>query len=278
MIDNSFDNKMHKSFAALIPYMQNFFDDEIAFTMSNTEIFLKVVNSENINLNAKPGDKLRPGGAAYECIKAQKPLSILVPKEIFGVEVKATGVPVTDENNIIVGSIVIAKSVEKHYEVLNLSETLSNALKIISQGSNRISSGIQNAVESNSKILHNINKASDDAKNTDEILNFVRNIAKQTNLLGLNASIESARAGEHGKGFSVVAKEIRKLSNSSNNSIDEINRILKNINASIAIISENINKTAENFKKQSDEIQEITSSIEKLNTTAEILKELAEEV
>ncbi len=52
--------------------MQVFFDDEIAFTLSTKSHFIKVVNSKNINMNALPGDVLRPGGAAYECIKAKK--------------------------------------------------------------------------------------------------------------------------------------------------------------------------------------------------------------
>lgn len=65
-------NKLQQSFNELIPYMQVFFDDEIAFTISTKSHFIKVVNSKNINMNARPGDVLRPGGAAYECIKAKK--------------------------------------------------------------------------------------------------------------------------------------------------------------------------------------------------------------
>jgi hypothetical protein len=135
IMDLEIKNKVQKAFDELIPYMQAFFEDEIAFTISTTEYFLRVVNSENINMNAKPGDPLRPGGAAYECIKAKKVVSLIVPKEIFGVEIKAIGIPVKDEKGSIVGSIVLVKSLKRHYEMLNLSRTLSHSLEEITKSS-----------------------------------------------------------------------------------------------------------------------------------------------
>ena len=50
------ENKLQQAFNEMIPYMQYFFDDELAFTISTTKHFIKVVNSKNINMNAKPGD------------------------------------------------------------------------------------------------------------------------------------------------------------------------------------------------------------------------------
>lgn len=75
-----------------------------------------------------------------------------------------------------------------------------------------VSNELQDAAKTSNDVLGEINKTRDDMKKTDEIIRFVQNVSKQTNLLGLNAAIESARAGEMGKGFSVVANEIRNLS------------------------------------------------------------------
>lgn len=277
MIETLEQNELIKSFNNLIPYFQYYFEDEIAFTISNTEYFLRVVDSETFKLGAKAGDILPVGCAAYECLKAQKPISIIVPKEVFGISIKAMGVPVK-ENGQIVGTIVIAKSLNRKKEMLTLTENLSDSLEQITKSLNEINKGVQNVSVANGSIQQNVEKTYDEAQNTDEVFNFIENIARQTNLLGLNAAIESSRAGEFGKGFSVVANEIRKLSISSSESIKQINEVLKNIQNSVMDISDKINTSNNVFEAQVLSIQEITAVIEKLNESALVLKQMASEI
>ncbi|MCY6957016.1 methyl-accepting chemotaxis protein [Clostridium brassicae] len=277
MIKTLEENEVIRSFNNLIPYLQYYFEDEIAFTISNTEYFLKVVDGETIKLGAKDGDILPVNCAAYECLKAKKPISIIVPKEVFGISIKAIGVPVK-ENSQIVGTIVIAKSLRRKNEVSDLTENLSASLEQISASLNEINKGVQEVSVANDCIQKNVKKTYNEAQNTDEVLSFIENIAKQTNLLGLNAAIESSRAGEFGKGFSVVANEIRKLSVSSSQSIKEINGVLKNIQDSVTDISEKINNSNNVFEEQVASIQEITGVIENLNQSAVILKRMSAEL
>ncbi|WMJ79597.1 methyl-accepting chemotaxis protein [Clostridium sp. MB40-C1] len=277
MIKTLEENEIIRSFNNLIPYLQYYFEDEIAFTISNTEYFLKVVDGETIKLGAKDGDILPVNCAAYECLKAKKPISIIVPKEVFGISIKAIGVPVK-ENSQIVGTIVIAKSLRRKNEVSALTENLSASLEQISASLNEINKGVQEVSVANDCIQKNVKKTYDEAQNTDEVLSFIENIAKQTNLLGLNAAIESSRAGEFGKGFSVVANEIRKLSVSSSQSIKQINEVLKNIQDSVTDISEKINNSNNVFEEQVASIQEITGVIENLNQSAVILKRMSAEL
>lgn len=271
------ENKIQQAFDTLIPYMQNFFEEEIAFTMSDTKKFIKVVNSKNIDLNAKAGDILRPGGAAYECIKAKRVVSTIVPKEVFGMEIKAIGIPI-EESRKIIGSIVVVKSLKRHYDIIDLSNTLSNALANIANSSNEISKEIEKVVSSNAQILLKVNEAIESANNTDKVINFVKGVAGQTNLLGLNAAIEASRAGDQGKGFTVVANEIRKLSSSSSESINQINLILDKIKASVGSISLSVNETSESFSQQLSQIQEMASAIDDLKSTAERLKKISQEI
>jgi len=208
--------------------------------------------------------------------KSKKTVTLIVPKEVFGVEIKAIGIPVKEKNGSIVGSIVLVKSLARHHEILNLSKILSESLVEISQSSSRVSEGIEVVVESNDKILSEVTEAENATKDTDDVLRFVKNVAYQTNLLGLNAAIEASRAGECGKGFSVVASKIRKLSSSSSNSINEINSTLTKIKTSANKISDSITSSTDAFKGQLSSLQQINATLQELNSIAYTLKKLAE--
>jgi len=99
-------------------------------------------------------------------------------------------------------------------------------------------------------------------KQTTNIIEFIRRVAVQTNLLGLNAAIEAARAGEHGRGFSVVADEVRKLAVDSNRSTDEINAILTQFEAIIAKISEGVSENNSIIHEQAKATQDITGIVQ----------------
>ncbi|HHW06361.1 MAG TPA: chemotaxis protein [Clostridia bacterium] len=98
-----------------------------------------------------------------------------------------------------------------------------------------------------------------------KVLDFINNIANQTNILGLNASIEAARAGAAGRAFSVVAEEIRKLARDSARSTSEITSILTEITQVITEISGGLQQNAKTTEAQSHNLQLITQHIDEIN-------------
>lgn len=130
------------------------------------------------------------------------------------------------------------------------------------------------------------------SKDIEKIMILLTSISDQTNLLALNASIEAGRAGEHGRGFSVVAEEVRKLSEESKNSISntasQVEKILNLINSTGILIDEiftEINnstqgeeETATAMESISSSTEEQTSSMQEIAATASKLGSLAEEL
>jgi len=122
------------------------------------------------------------------------------------------------------------------------------------------------------------------ANNVQEVVNAISSIAEQTNLLALNAAIEAARAGEAGKGFAVVADEIRKLAEESKTASANIAKILHEIDEGSDKANEAVQKTVELYKELSsgaqilvEEFDKITSYMQNVNNRVESLSGAAQE-
>jgi len=184
-----------------------------------------------------------------------------------------------EQSSVIVDNAIKEVSSIKLFvqETATLSESMK---KNITQAEEKLDSAkneiitlrdeVECASEAETSLALKLEQMSLDAEQVKQILTVISDIADQTNLLALNAAIEAARAGEHGRGFAVVADEVRKLAERTQTSLIEINATINVIVQSIVDSSEQMNKNAQNIKR----LAHVSTAVEEtILTTSHVMHE-----
>ncbi|WP_342536618.1 methyl-accepting chemotaxis protein [Sporosarcina sp. FSL K6-3508] len=210
----------------------------------------------------------------------------------------ATG---TDEQDAAMKNAVgIINEVYKHVDDVtvsmdNVSNSIHYSTETAIQGSDVVEQTVNQMVEIDKNVSSSAEKISMLNEKSNEIrqISFIiQSISEQTNLLALNAAIEAARAGEHGKGFAVVADEVRKLAEQSSNSALQINEIIQDIedgiedsmglvNLGVSSAKEGmklVNESGKAFGEIKDSILAGTTKISEVNIAMENMKNHIAEV
>ena len=142
------------------------------------------------------------------------------------------------------------------------AKTVDDAVKVMEQ--------LESSVRSSEQVIQSLG---DQSKQIGQIVDTISAIAEQTNLLALNAAIEAARAGEHGRGFAVVADEVRKLAEQSAEAAERINRLIGNVQEQTLKAVESMHEGMEMTTKSTSAVQDAGGAFREIVSQVEILTE-----
>mgnify|MGYP001210699365 CR=1 FL=1 len=262
-------------FVRVVPFIPTLASGKIGMVVSDCEKWLASNSISEIAQQVVVGEKIKQGSAVYKAMQAKNRIVVEVPKEVYGIPYIAISMPITNDQGIIIGAVAIHESLERKNTLLSAAGELSGTASELSSSIQSVLAQAQELAASSKALKDLAVETGKQVSETDTVVTFIKDVASQTNLLGLNAAIEAARVGEHGRGFGVVAEEVRKLAVNSASSATQITAILNRINASIQKISTEISMIESVSQYQASTIEGLTSHGRSLTHLSKELETLA---
>lgn len=275
MVNKVTSKELMDALIVITPFIAEIMQTDMGFAITDNKKFVVQTDGKTVKLNISPGDPVNPKSAMAEAMRTKKPAVKNMDASLYGIPVRIYGYPLLDENNHVMGSVGIARNIETWTGLNQSAEELSESSKEVE---NIINQFLEVASQLNNDSVVLQNKADDinqKFQETNQILESIKSISSQTRLIGLNAAIEAARIGDVGKGFGVVANEIRKLSGNSNDASIEIEKTLKELQKDLENITKEVTSINNTVIDQLEKAKEINLQVERFGEISKVLLQLS---
>lgn len=260
----------------IAPHISSMLGEDVTFCVTDGRKFVWY-HEGAVPLGIRVGDPVKPGSANDRAFTSGKRVAGTFSRELYGVPYYAATVPVFDEKGEAVGTIGLATSTQKQDELREMAASLSQSLESIIEGVSNLVASAQHLAGNAQHLAGNTEAIGKQSREIDRVLALIREVADQTHLLGLNAAIEAARAGDHGRGFTVVAEEIRKLAGRVAASIKDISMGLQLIREKIDSLTLQAQDVSTVSEEQAAIIEQLNANIRNVETAVSLLKKRAQD-
>lgn len=265
-------------FAYVLPYLNSMLTSDCSVGLADLEKQILYIPGKSLDLKIPKDAPLKPGSGMYKAIHEQRRVVVKMDKSFWGVPFIAVANPIYNSQREIIGAVVVNETIDRQDNLKQMATALADSMASLSGTVQEISAQSEEISAVSTSTLEFVKESVARVGETDEVLALIRRIANQTNLLGLNAAIEAARVGDQGRGFGVVADEIRKLANESADSIKKIDAILKAIQLSSSETATQMVQIELAIGQVSEAIGTIAAATQQANAVAIELDTLADEL
>lgn len=266
-----------ESILDVVPLITDLYDQDISLYVTDTERFLVARNHPKLNLGVQEGQLLEnlQKSVIYQTVQTGERITrhVDIDHSIFGIPYVVIANPIVD-NNILVGAISIVISIEKYNALVSIGEEISAAVEEIFASSENLSAQSEELSATTKNMDDETVLVKQQLMNVSNITTEIKRISQQSNILGINASIESARAGEQGRGFAVVANEVRKLADGTKMSAVNIDEDIQKVQNSVSLLIESVSQLATVSEVQAQGVVELTRALGQISKMAEKLVEM----
>ena len=276
-MDISNEKAILQSVVAAAPYIPLFIDEPVSVAITNRIGFIYNQPCPEIPLACELGAPFPPGATPLMVIEDGERRVREVPPHVYGIPFMSYAIPLREDGEVV-GCLMIAKSVEKIRSVKDAISNLSQEVEQVVAAVNEITENVQVASATNQSVYGLMDTLLAEMKRMNEILSVINKFSNSTKILGLNASIEAARAGAAGKGFAVVAQEIERLSGNTTQSAQAIGDMLGAIETQVNEMSDKSREATDAFTQQAASLEEIAATIENLNGDVKVIESYIEKL
>lgn len=257
---------------AIAPQISIFYDQDISVYVLSVDEVVIAINHENLNLKIKVGPitPILKKTVTGRCFAEKKRLIARVPleKSAFRLSYVAIANPLWNHDELE-GVITVIISDQRYDDLKKLGTELLELVRNSHTASEELSASSEKLAAASRNMESSTYMAKAGLETINGISRDIGRISSRTSILGLNASIEAARAGSFGNGFAVVAEEVRKLSESTKRSSSAISLDIDNVNKTVIELIEFIGQLAIVSEKQAMDVVNLTSLLSEIAKIAE---------